>query len=101
METTMTTHMRMLSSLALTAATLVALSNDALAKMGGFSGMSGMRSYSVVRTTPMVVTRVRTTSTAAVYKQTSSAVKSSAKLSASSATTQKHTSQNSRVQTSK
>src|SRR5262249_45982996 len=70
METTMTTHMRMLSSLALTAATLVTLSSDALAKFGSFSAM---RVYSVART-PGVVTRVRTTtSTAAVRKQTVSA----------------------------
>src|SRR5215475_11382677 len=54
---TMMTHTRMLSALALTAATMVAVSSDALAK-GGFGGM---RSFSAVRTSPVVISRARTT----------------------------------------
>jgi hypothetical protein len=68
---TMTTHMRMLSSLALTAAALVTLSSDALAR-GGMGGGGGMRSFHVARA-PTVVSRVRTTSTAAVRSRTTSA----------------------------
>jgi hypothetical protein len=60
----------MLSTLAIGAATLVTLSSDALARSGGFSGM---RSFAVARSTPIVVTRVRTTSTATVRRQTFSA----------------------------
>jgi hypothetical protein len=67
----MTTHMRMLSSLALTAAALITLSSDALAR-GGMGGGGGMRSFHVARA-PTVVSRVRTTSTAAVRSRTTSA----------------------------
>jgi hypothetical protein len=59
----MTTHTRMLASLALTAATLVTFSSDALAR-GGFGGM---RSFSVARA-PMVVSRVQATSASAVRR---------------------------------
>src|SRR5947199_7805826 len=69
-EMTMKTHMRMLSSLALTAAALVTLSSDALAR-GGMGG-GGSRSFHVARA-PTVVSRVRTTSTAAVRSRTASA----------------------------
>jgi len=58
----MTTHTRILSSLALTAAMLVAVSSDAFAKSGGSGARSsGMRSVSVART-PTVSSKVRTTS---------------------------------------
>jgi hypothetical protein len=71
-EMTMTTHMRMLSSLALTAAALVTLSSDALARGGMGGGGGGMRSFHVARA-PTVVSRVRTTNTAAVRSRTTSA----------------------------
>jgi hypothetical protein len=64
----MTTHMRMLSSLAFTAAALLTLSSDALARSGGMGGGGGgMRSFSVART-PIVVSRVRPTSTTAAAR---------------------------------
>src|SRR5437899_1485500 len=76
---TMTIHSRMLAGLALTVATLVTVSSDALARSGGMGGMGGMRSFSAVRTSPVVISKVRTTSVSAVRKQTVSAV-SQAKL---------------------
>jgi hypothetical protein len=59
-EMTMTTHTRILSSLALTAAMLVTVSSDAFAKSGG-ARSGGMRSVSVARP-PTVSSKVRTTS---------------------------------------
>jgi len=54
----------MLAGLALTAATVITLSSDALARSGGFGGM---RSFSVART-PVVVSRVGTTSPSAARR---------------------------------
>jgi hypothetical protein len=76
---TMTSHTRMLAGLALTAATVVTLSSDALARGG--SGFGGMRSFSVART-PTVVNRVSTSAsavrrTSATSHTTSSGTKTS------------------------
>jgi hypothetical protein len=72
----MTTKMRIFSSLALTAATLfvVPLSSEE-ASAGGGHGGGGMRSFSVVRTSPVVISRARTTSVSTVRKQTVSQTK--------------------------
>ena len=74
----MTTRMKLLSSLALTATMLAAVSSDALAKSGG---ISGTRSFSAPRTSTVVISKARTTtvSTTTARKQTLSAV-SQAKL---------------------
>src|SRR5262245_44634621 len=61
-EMTMTTHMKMLSSLALTTATLVTLSGDAHARLA----VGGMRAFVrpiAVARTPMVVRRTYTAPT--------------------------------------
>src|SRR5262249_39722503 len=55
----MTTHMRILSSLALTAAMLATVSSDAVA---GIAGIGGIRSLPLPRTSHVVVIR-RTTTT--------------------------------------
>jgi hypothetical protein len=78
-EMTMTTHMRMLSSLALTAAALITLSSDALAR-GGMGGGGGMRSFHVARA-PTVVSKVRTTSTAAAIRSRTTSATSHTKSS--------------------
>ena len=85
----MTTKTRIFSSLVLTAATLVIVppsSDDASAK-----GLSGARSFGVVRTSPVVISRARTVPTS-VYKlstarklSTTSALSSQRKLSATPA----------------
>jgi hypothetical protein len=71
----MATKMRIFSGLALTAATLfvVPLSSEEASAGGGHGG--GMRSFSVVRTSPVIMSRVRTTSVSAVHKQTVSKTK--------------------------
>jgi hypothetical protein len=70
----MTTTKRILSSLALTAATLVIvpLSADEAAAKGGF----GARSFGAARTTPMVVTKYRAVSSPAVRRLTYTTAKS-------------------------
>ena len=66
----MKTRTTMLSSLAIAALATVTLnSTEALAKSGG-GGSGGMRSFSAVRTSPVVVTRVKTFSTPSVKKLT-------------------------------
>jgi hypothetical protein len=73
----MATKMRIYSSLALTAAALfvVPLSSDEAAARGGMGGGGGMRSFGVVRTSPVVISRARTTSVSTVRKQTVSQTK--------------------------
>jgi hypothetical protein len=68
----MTTKMRIYSSLALTAAALFVfpLSSDEAAARGGLGGGGGIRSFGVVRTSPVVISRSRTTNVSAVRKQT-------------------------------
>jgi hypothetical protein len=68
----MATKMRIYSSLALTAAALfvVPLSSDEAAARGGLGGGGGIRSFGVVRTSPVVISRSRTTNVSAVRKQT-------------------------------
>jgi hypothetical protein len=61
----MTTHTRMLTSVALTAATLVTLSSDALARGGFGGGFGGMRS---VARAPMVVSKAPTNSASSVRR---------------------------------
>ena len=70
----MTTTKRILSGLALTAATLVIVpvSSDEAAAKGG---MSGAHSVAVVRTTPMVITKYRAATTPCVRKLTYSTAK--------------------------
>ena len=67
----MKTRTSMLSSLAIAALATVTLnSTEALAKSGGGGG--GMRSFSAARTSPVVVTRVKTFSAPSVKKLTTS-----------------------------
>ena len=68
----MATKMRIFSGLVLTAATLfvVPLSSEEAAAKGGMGGGGGMRSFGVVRTSPVVISRARTTNVSAVRKQT-------------------------------
>jgi len=68
----MKTRTSMLSSLAIAALATVTLnSTEALAKSGGGGG-GGMRSFSAARTSPVVVTRVKTFSAPSVKKLTTS-----------------------------
>ena len=78
----MATKMRIFSSLALTAATLfvVPLSSEEALARGGMGGGGGMRSFGVVRTSPVIVSRVRTTNTTVLHKQTSTSTLSRRKL---------------------
>jgi hypothetical protein len=74
----MATKMRIYSSLVLTAAALfvVPLSSDEAAARGGLGGGGGMRSsFGVVRTSPVVISRSRTTSVSTLRKQTVSQTK--------------------------
>ena len=66
----MKTRSTMLSSLAIAALATVTLnSTEALAKGGGPGGMSGMHSFSVVRTSPVVVTKYKALNTTPTYKK--------------------------------
>src|SRR5262245_48280172 len=61
---------RMLSSLAIAALATVTLnSTEALAKSGGGGGSSGARSFSAVRTSPVVIKQVKTVTTTSAVKK--------------------------------
>jgi hypothetical protein len=71
----MKTGTSMLSSLAIAALATVTLNSSAALAKGGPSGSGGMRSFSAVRTTPVVVKQIKTgTTTSAVKKLNTTAV---------------------------
>src|SRR5215813_10157289 len=73
----MATKMRIFSRLALTAAVLfvVPLSSEVASAKGGMGGGGGMRSSGIVRTSPVIMSRVRTSNVSVVRKQTVSQTK--------------------------
>jgi hypothetical protein len=88
----MATKTKIFSGLALTAATLfvVPLSSEE-ASAGGGHGGGGMRSFSVVRTSPVVISRVRTTTATAIHKQSSTTTLSRRKLTSTTVGTRNTT----------
>src|SRR5213594_4225852 len=68
---TMKTRSTMLSSLAIAALATVTLNSSAALAKGGPSGMGGMRSFSAVRTSPVVIKQFKTVTTTSAVKKLS------------------------------